>query len=305
MNLLIAGATGFIGEKLVETLQVNHHVTVLGRDIKKIHQHFSQPVDLSIWQSLPDLDAHQYDAVINLCGYNIADSRWSPKVKETIIQSRVETTSTLVNWIIKQKAHPRFICANAVGIYGMQDTSDPTQLDEDSPIDFKHPRDFMSEIGIRWQQALQPAIDYGLNVSSVRFGVVLGYGKGILKKLSPSFYMGLGSIIGDGNQIMSWIHIEDVVEAIIFLLNRPDSHGVFNLTSPHPVRQAEFARALAKTMNRPLLLKIPAFLIRFLLGEMGYCLLLKGQRVMPTRLLKLGYKFRYPNLLDALRHEYN
>ena len=186
----------------------------------------------------------------------------------------------------------------------MQDNADKAALDEDSPIDFEHPRDFMSEIGIRWQQAMQPAIDYGLNVVSTRFGVVIGYGEGILKKLSPSFYMGFGSVIGDGNQMMSWVHIDDVVGAIIFLLNKPDLKGVFNLTSPHPVSQAEFARALATTMHRPLLLKMPAFVIRVLFGEMGDCLLLKGQRVVPNRLIKLGYEFRYPNLVDALRHEY-
>lgn len=304
MNLLIAGATGFIGKKLVTALQSNYTVTVLGRDVEKIHRHFTKPVNAVTWESLPHLDASTYDAVINLCGYNIAASRWSDSVKEQIIQSRVKTTSALVDWAIKQEAKPHFICANAVGIYGMQDNADNAELDEDSPIDFEHPRDFMSEIGIRWQQALQPAIDYGLNVASTRFGVVIGYGEGILKKLSPSFYMGFGSIIGDGNQMISWVHIDDVVNAIIFLLNKPDLKGAFNLTSPHPVSQAEFARALATTMHRPLLLKTPAFVIRILFGEMGDCLLLNGQRVVPTRLIKLGYEFRYPNLVDALRHEY-
>lgn len=304
MNLLVAGATGFIGKKLVTALQSNHTVTVLGRDMANLHRHFTKPVNTVTWESLTNLDANSYDAVINLCGYNIAASRWSDSVKEKIIQSRVKTTSALVAWAIKQEAKPHFVCANAVGIYGMQDNADHAELDEDSPIDFEHPRDFMSEIGIRWQQALQPAIDYGLNVTSTRFGVVLGYGEGILKKLSPSFYMGFGSVIGDGNQMMSWVHIDDVVSAIIFLLNKPDLNGVFNLTSPHPVSQAEFARALATTIHRPLLLKMPAFVIRLLFGEMGDCLLLKGQRVVPNRLIKLGYKFRYPSLVDALRQEY-
>lgn len=304
LNLLIAGATGFIGKKLVAALQSNDTVTVLGRDMANLHRHFTKPVTTVTWENLPNLDASSYDAVINLCGYNIAASRWSDSVKEQIIQSRVKTTSTLVAWAIKQEAKPHLICANAVGIYGMQDNTDNTALDEDSPIDFKHPCDFMSEIGIRWQEALQPAIDYGLNVTSTRFGVVLGYGEGILKKLSPSFYIGFGSVIGDGSQMISWVHIDDVVSAIIFLLNKPDLNGVFNLTSPSPVSQAEFARALATTMHRPLLLKVPACVIRILFGEMGDCLLLKGQRVVPNRLIKLGYKFRYLNLVDALRHEY-
>lgn len=304
MNLLIAGATGFIGKKLVTALQSKHTVTVLGRDMANLHRYFTKPVNTVTWESLLNLDASTYDAIINLCGYNIAASRWSDSVKEQIIQSRVKTTSALVDWATKQEARPHFICANAVGIYGMQSNADHTELDEDSPIDFEHPRDFMSEIGVRWQQALQPAVDCGLNVTITCFGVVLGKGEGILKKLTPSFYIGLGSVIGDGKQIMSWVHIDDVVGAITFLLNKPDLKGIFNLTSPHPVSQAEFARALATTMHRPLLLKIPACVIRILFGEMGDCLLLKGQRVVPNRLIKLGYEFRYPNLVDALRHEY-
>lgn len=304
MNILIAGATGFVGKKLVAALQSKHTVTVLGRNRENILRHVTQQVNAVTWDELPDLDAGTYDAVINLCGYNIADSRWNDRVKEQIIQSRVKTTAALVDWIIKEKAKPHFLCANAVGIYGMQDSADTAVLDEESPINFEHPCDFMSEIGIRWQQALQPAIDYGLNAVSMRFGVVLGYGEGILKKLTPSFYMGLGSVVGDGRQIMSWVDIDDLVGAILFLLDKPELNGVFNLTSPHPVSQAEFSRALATTMHRPLLLKTPAVVIRLLFGEMGDCLLLKGQRVVPTRLTKLGYKFRYPKLEDALRHEY-
>ena len=304
MNVFIAGASGFIGHKLVMALQSDHVVTVLGRDMANLQRHFSKPVNTVTWEMLPDLEASGYDAVINLCGYNIAASRWSDTVKKQLIDSRVKTTATLVDWAIKQQAKPHFICANAVGIYGMQDNADTTELDEDSPIDFEHPRDFLSEIGVRWQQALQPAIDYGMNVATTRFGVVLGKDEGVLKKLTPSFYMGLGSIIGDGKQIMSWVHIDDVVNAIMFLINKPDTWGAFNITSPNPVTQAEFARALATTMHRPLLLKMPAFFISMLFGEMGECLLLKGQRVVPSRLIELGYEFCYPVLMDALRHEY-
>lgn len=304
LNILIAGASGFIGQKLVIALQSDHTITVLGRDMAKLKYNFSKTLNTVTWECLPNLPANTYDAVINLCGYNIAASRWSARVKEKIIQSRVYTTSTLVEWAIKQHAKPHFICANAVGIYGMQNNGDTTELNEDTPIDIEHPRDFMSEIGVRWQQALQPAIDNGLTVTTTRFGVVLGKGDGILKKLALSFYLGLGSVIGNGKQIMSWVHIDDVVGAIRFLLSKSDVTGAFNLTSPYPVSQTEFARAFAKTLHRPLLFKTPAFIIRLLFGEMGECLLLNGQRVLPNRLIKLGYEFRYPKLLDALRHEY-
>lgn len=304
MNVLIAGASGFIGHKLVTALQKDNCITVLGRDMSNLANHFSKPINIISWDKLPDLDATKYDAIINLCGYNIAASRWNEDVKKQLIESRVNTTVALVDWLIKHHAKPHFICANAVGIYGMQDNKDDKELDEDSYIDFEHPRDFMSEIGVRWQSALQPAIDYGINVTITRFGVVLGKGGGVLKKLTPSFYMGLGSIIGDGQQIMSWVHIDDIVGALKFLLSKPELTGVFNITSPNPVSQAEFARTLATVMHRPLLLKMPAFVIRVLFGEMGECLLLKGQRVVPNRLVESGYNFCYPQLIEALRHEY-
>lgn len=304
MNILIAGASGFIGKKLVLALQPYHTITVLGRNRSTLQRHFIAPVNSITWEMLDTLDANTFDAVINLCGYNIAASRWNDAIKKQLIDSRVKTTATLVDWAIKCQARPHFICANAIGIYGVQDSQSCEKLDEDSPINFEAPCDFLSEIGVRWQQALQPAVDRGMNVTTTRFGVVLGKDEGVLKKLSLSFNMGLGSVIGDGKQIMSWVHIDDVVGAIVFLLNKPELTGAFNLTSPNPVSQADFARLLAATMHRPLLLKMPDFVIRLLFGEMGDCLLLKGQCVVPKRLLESGYVFNYPELNDALRHEY-
>ena len=304
MNILIAGASGFIGQELVKALQINHTITVLGRDKASLKRTFSNPLKIATWESLSDLEANTYDVVINLSGSNVAASRWSDSVKKQLIDSRTHSISLLTDWIIKQAAKPRFICANAVGIYGLQENGDSAVFDEDSPIDFNHPHDFLSEIGIRWQQALQPAIDYGLHVITLRFGVVLKKGQGMLKKLGLSFYMGLGSIVGDGKQVISWVHIDDVIGAFSFLLSKPDIQGAFTITSPNPVSQAEFARTLATAMHRPLLLKTPPFIIRTLFGEMGDCLLLKGQRVIPKRLNESGYEFCYPILSDALNHEF-
>ena len=304
MHILIAGASGFIGQRLTAALQPNHEVTVLGRDIANLNHHFASPVNRITWDMLPTVDATEYDVIINLCGYNIAASRWNKNVKKKLIDSRVETTTALIDWAIKQNAKPRFMCANAVGIYGLQENGDTNALDESSSIDFENPRDFLSKIGVRWQEALEPANDYGMKVVSMRFGVVLGKGEGVLKKLTPSFYLGLGSIIGDGQQVMSWVHVDDLVNAILFLLDRPELTGEFNLTSPNPVSQSEFARTLASVMHRPMLLKTPAFVIRTLFGEMGDCLLLRGQRVIPKRLQESGYNFAYPGLVDALQHEF-
>lgn len=304
MNILIAGASGFIGQKLVMALQSQHSVTVLGREQAKLERYFKKPVQSVTWEMLAQQDAKPFDAIINLCGYNIATSRWNLAVKKQLIDSRVKTTAMLIEWAIKNQAKPHFICANAVGIYGVQENQDSRAFDEQTPIDFAHPHDFLSEIGIRWQQAADSAMDYGLKVTSTRFGVVLGKGEGVLKKLAPSFYMGMGSIIGDGKQIISWVHIDDLVSALIFILNTPDTQGAFNITAPNPVSQAEFAKSLASTMHRPLFLKMPAFVIQALFGEMGEFLLLKGQRVLPSRLINAGFKFRYPDLMLALGHEY-
>lgn len=303
MKILIAGATGFIGQKLVRALEIDHKITVLGRDLIKLEQLFPHVEHCVTWHTLSDVNATEYDAIINLSGYNISGSRWNKSVKQELIDSRVNTTKTLIDWLLTQQAKPHFICANAVGIYGMQDSHDTKQSDENTPINFDIPTDFMSEIGVRWQQALQPAIDNGLPVTSTRFGVVLAKDGGMLKKLKPSFYMGLGSILGDGKQVLSWIDSDDLIAALIFLLNHPQLTGVFNLCTPNPVTQAEFAHTLASVMHRPLLLKMPAFLVKLIFGEMGDCLLLKGQSVIPTRLLQNGYSFQYPKLKDALQKE--
>jgi uncharacterized protein (TIGR01777 family) len=303
MNILIAGASGFIGTELVKALEPEHTITVLGRDIQALQRHFSKNTATKTWEQLDQLDATNFDVVINLCGHNVAASRWNKSVKEKLIHSRIDTNTQLINWLIGKNAKPRFICANAVGIYGLQINGDPAQFDENSSIDIEHPRDFLSEIGIRWQESLAPATKEGIAVTTVRFGVVLKKNQGFLKKIVPSFRLGMGSILGDGRQIISWVHIDDVIASILFLLNRPDLTGAFNITSPNPISQEEFARILANILRRPLLLKIPAKIIQILLGEMGDCLLLRGQRVIPKRLIEEGYQFAYPQCADALKHE--
>ena len=305
MNILIAGASGFIGHELVHALKNEHQVTTLGRNKSLLLREFPNNINCCTWDELTTLNANQFDAVINLCGLNIAASRWNDNIKKQLIDSRVSTCDKLTRWMIQYQAKPHFICANAVGIYGLQANNDACAFDENSSIDFNHPHDFLSEIGVRWQMALQPAIDYGIPVTSTRFGVVLKKGQGMLKKLFLSFYSGFGSVIGDGTQCISWVHIDDVVGGIRFLLNNPTLTGAFNVTSTYPVSQAQFAQALAKCLHRPLFLKMPAFLIRLLFGEMGDCLLLKGQRVIPKRILESGYVFQYSTLEQALRHEFN
>ena len=300
MHILIAGATGFIGRHLVRALQDHHLITALGRNHAKLQQTFAQPVHVCTWDNLKQLPAKDLDVVINLSGSNIAAKRWNPPVKQELIDSRVKTNAQLIHWLITNQAKPHYYCANAVGFYGIQPKSDPTAFDENTPIDTLHPKDFLNEIGIRWQQAVQPAIDDGIPVTITHFGVVLDKNAGMLKKLRPSFNLGLGSIIGDGQQIISWVHIQDVINAFQFLMAHPQITGRINITSPQPVTQTEFAQTLAKKLHKPLFLKFPAFMVRLLFGEMGDSLLNSGQRVIPTRLLQLNFEFQYPNLSSAL-----
>ena len=187
------------------------------------------------------------------------------------------------------KAKPHFYCANAIGLYGLQDNPFDAPKTEDSFIESDNPPDFLTKVGVLWKQAAEKAIKYGIPLTVTCFGVVLAKKEGMLKKLAPSFYFGMGSIIGDGEQIITWVHIDDVAKGYDFLIHHPDITGIINLCAPNPVPQKKFAKTLAKAMHRPLLLTIPRFVVRTLLGEMGVCLIIKGQSVLPKRLLSLGF----------------
>lgn len=304
MNILIAGGSGFIGSNLVSSFLANHNITVLGRDAQAIKAQFPPQVQALSWNNLLQEDASQYGVVINLCGYNISASRWSPAVKNQIIDSRVNTNKTLIQWLIEQQCKPHYYCANAIGIYGTYSGDEEKTFDEHAPIDMENPQDFLSEVGIAWQKSLDSAIEFGIPVTSTRFGVVLQRDEGMLKKLSPVYKLGLGSVLGSGKQVLSWIYIDDLVRVFTFLLDHPHLSGVFNVTSPNPVTQKEFAKALANQLHRPLLLKTPAFVVRLLFGEMGEQLLLRGQRVIPKR-LEEGFEFAYPHIEQALKKAYS
>lgn len=304
MNILIAGASGFIGQELISVLKDQNDITVLGRDLEKLKGIFSADIILHTWDELNELNAKSYDVLINLSGANISSNRWTTEFKNQIIDSRVETTLSLINWAKSQKATPRFYCANAVGIYGLQANGDKEVFTEDSHIEVENPRDFMSEIGVKWQKAAEKAVDSGMDLTITRFGVVLKKGQGMLKKLAPAYYLGLGSVIGDGEQYISWIHIDDLVQAYAFLLNHPELTGAYNLTSPHPVEQKRFAKSLASAMNRPLFLKTPAKVIQWMFGEMGDCLINHGQQVAAKKILEAGFVFKYPNIDLALKQEF-
>lgn len=304
MNILIAGASGFIGRELTKVLSKTHHVSVMGREMKHLEQMFPDTIKKLTWDNLHNYDATQFEIIINLSGSNIGAKRWTQSVKKDLIESRTQTNKKLINWLIKQDACPHYFCANAVGIYGAHDKS-TLSFDENSPINNdKSINDFPKQICLAWQDSLQPALDTGIKVTTLRFGVVLKKGEGMLKKLEKPFSLGLGSIFGNGQQMISWIHYEDLVRAITFLLDHQNITGPINITSPNPVTQKEFAHDLALVLKRPLFLKMPSFFVKALFGEMGNYLILKGQSVVPKTLLESNFKFEYPTLISALKHEY-
>ena len=303
MNILIAGASGFIGKELTSRLSQQHAVTVLGRSMSRLEQCFAANISKLTWDKLSNNDPKSYDVVINLSGSSIGANRWSHAVKKELIDSRTLTNAQLINWLVKHEAKPRFFCANAIGIYGAESHSTQS-FDEGSHLPSSAPGDFLQYIGLVWEESLRPALDNNIPVTILRFGVVLKKGEGMLKKLELPFRVGMGSVLGGGNQVLSWIDCQDLVNAVLFLLDRPELSGPINITAPHPVTQNEFALAFAKALKRPLFFKTPAWFIKLVFGEMGEYLLLKGQKVVPKRLMELGFKFAYPTLGAALKNEY-
>lgn len=299
MNILIAGGTGLVGSSLIPMLQTNHQITLLGRNKNKIMQLYPE-LDAFEWDSLEQYNPHEFDVILNLCGENISSQRWTPATKQTILDSRVKTTEKLLTWIEKYKATPHFYSTSAVGIYGAYQENDEIFTEEKANLSDK-PKDFLSDIGIQWEKATDLASKHNIPLTIVRFGVVLKPNDGFLAKLAPSFQWGMGAIIGKGTQYISWIHHEDLANALVFLIEHPDLTGVFNLCSPKAVTQKTFAKTFAHVLHRPLILRLPYWFTKMMFGQMGDELINKGQRVYPKKLIEKGFVFKYPELEDALR----
>lgn len=307
MKIIVAGGTGFVGQFLVPSLlKDKHRVTVLGRTKNKITQLFGNQVNAMSWEELNSKSLKPFDVIINLAGYNISDKRWNDRVKHLIIHSRVQATQRLVNTALElAEDAPRILNTSAIGIYGLHENNpqQPQPVDEAWPIPWGQPTDFLSEVAQQWEQALTPAIESGLSVAIMRFGVVLHPDFGMMKKVLPSVKLGLGSVMGSGEQGFSWIYVDDLVMAIKRLISHTELQGPFNLSSPYPVTQKVFMHTLAKAYNRPCWLKMPANVVKLLFGQMGEELLLKGQKAFPQRLFQSGFTFNYPKLDNVFYHQ--
>ncbi len=232
-------------------------------------------------------------AAIHLSGSGVAAHRWTTAYKREMTLSRVQSTRALATTLAHLHHPPQaFLVASAVGIYGNR--SDEL-LDETSAPG----SGFLADLCQQWEAAAQPAVDAGIRVVHLRFGVVLGQG-GALAHMLPMFRLGLGGPLGDGQQWMSWISLDDALAAILFVLDTPTLSGPINFTCPNPVTNAEFTRALSRTIHRPALLRAPAFALRLALGQMADETLLSSARVFPSRLTTARFPFTQPTVDQAL-----
>jgi hypothetical protein len=295
MRVLVAGGTGFVGRYLIPALkQSGHQVVVLGRSVEKIQACFGRDMPALTWLQLNQASPDEFDAVINLTGENIGEKRWNDKRRELILKSRVEATTILVDFCLRaEKTPPHLYNTSAIGIYGVHRETSQVLAEQDA---LKTPQDFLSRVALAWEAAAARGERAGLKVTIMRFGVVLKSGEGMLKPLLPAFKLGLGSVLGDGSQFLSWISIHDLVRAILFLLEHPNLCGPFNLCAPEAVTQRQFAQSLARYLNRPLFLRLPRWFLLAAFGQMGEELLLGSQRVCPARLLAMNFQFVTPGL---------
>jgi uncharacterized protein len=296
MKIAIAGATGFVGSRLVEQLQTQgHQVTILTRSPQRASNRFPQaqivgynPLKSGEWQE----SISGCDAVINLAGEPIAEKRWTPAQKRLMLESRQIGTQKIVEAIDRATIKPQvLINASAIGYYG---TSEISKFDETSPAG----TDFLAEVCTAWETAAQAA-SANTRVVILRLGIVLGENGGALGKMLAPFSAFVGGPIGSGKQWFSWIHRDDVVKLIVAALTDPKMQGIYNATAPNPVTMEDFAQTLGAVMNRPSWLPVPNFALEALLGE-GAIVVLQGQQVIPTQALAQGFDFQYPNLKPAL-----
>lgn len=298
MKVFMTGGTGFIGRHLASSLAHDgHSVTLVTRSAKKATDLFNSkliniveadPSKPGEWQK----EIEGVDAVINLCGEKILGKRWNDKFKQRLLDSRIPPTQLIVDAIATAKVKPEVLVnGSAIGIYG--DRGPDLVTEEDRPG-----KDFSAYLCRSWEETANKAESFGIRVVNIRTGLVLGDG-GALIEMSRPFKFNAGGPIGSGNQYMSWIHINDHVGITkLCLLNR-EINGPVNLTASNPVTNSELMNSLGKALGRKSWLRVPAFMLKLMFGE-GASLLLEGQRVLPVKVQKAGYNFKFESLTAAL-----
>jgi uncharacterized protein (TIGR01777 family) len=293
MKIVVAGGTGFLGEPLVQRLVTRgDDVTVLTRNPQKVETGRAVQWD-GRTQGAWSEDVAAADVVINLAGENISEGRWTAERKRKLIDSRLHATNAIVEALRRLPSSTRtMINASAVGIYG--DRGDEV-LDESSP----RGSGFLADLVEQWENAARAAESL-VRLVITRFGIVLASDGGALKKLLLPFKMGVGGPIGSGKQWMSWVDREDALRLVEWAIANPRARGVYNATTPEPLRNREFSHVLARALHRPAIVPTPPFALRLLFGEMADEALLAGQRAVPRRALDDGFSFQKPTLTDSL-----
>ncbi len=293
MHILLTGGTGLIGSHLIpRLLHRGETVSVVTRDVAAARAKLGPEVHL--WSGLDQqLDLNDVDAVINLAGEPIADKRWTEQQKRHLCESRWQITERLVSLIHASSNPPSvLISGSATGFYG--DTGDLVLTEDDPGHD-----EFTHQLCAHWEQLALAAESEHTRVCLIRTGVVLAKEGGALSKMKLPFRMGIGGPIGSGKQYMPWIHLDDMLNAILWLLDSPGLRGPFNMVAPYAVRNEQFAATLGHAMHRPSFMRTPATAIKLMMGESAI-LVLGGQHVLPKRLEESGFAFRWYQLDEAL-----
>lgn len=294
MKIAVTGARGLVGSALLPALRD------AGHEVVRLVRHRPKAPDEVHWdpdEARIDADALRgINAAVHLAGENIAARRWTARQRQRIRESRVLGTGLLAQTLAELDPRPAaLVCASAVGYYGDRGTETLTEGSDSG-------RGFFPQVVIEWEAAAEPAAEAGIRVVHVRFGVIIGAGGGLLPRMLPLFRTGLGATFGSGRQFMSWIALDDAVGAIMFALSSRALREPVNAVAPNPVTNAQFTEALARAVRRRAFLRVPAFAVKLLLGQMGTELLLHSTRVEPELLESAGFEFRYPDLDAALEH---
>jgi len=298
-RIIVTGATGFIGKALCfRLIEEKYDVVALSRSKEKGKKIFGIDAIVVEWDGKSAEALQEYVngayAVVNLAGENIGSGRWTPKRKQSILQSRLDAGRAIVEAANYVEKKPRVIIqASAIGYYG---TRGDEIIDESSSPG----EGFLVEVVKKWEQSTQGVEAQKIRRVIIRSSLVLGKEGGVFLRLVKPFRYFIGGHLGSGKQWFSWIHLEDEVKAILFLVEREDLSGVFNLTAPHQLIQKDLFHILGKVMKRPSWFPVPGFVLRLVFGEMAKDTLLSGQRVVPGRLLEAGYRFLYPQAELAL-----
>lgn len=299
MHVLVTGGTGLIGTALVESLlNDGHQVTVLSRSPERKQHRVNDRAAVVGWDAETAQGwghlVNEVDAIVNLAGAGIADQRWSEQRKQLIRDSRVNAGQAIIEAMRAADRMPSVLVqSSAVGYYG---PGGEAMLTETSPPG----HDFLAQVCFDWEASTAPTQELGVRRPVIRTGVVLSTQGGALPKMALPFQFFVGGPVGSGRQYLPWIHIDDEIRAIRFLIENGEADGPYNLSAPHPPTNKEFSRKLGEAIHRPSLLPVPGFGLKLLFGEMS-TVLLDGQRAVPQRLEAAGFDFKYTDAVPALR----